>query len=366
MQQLIKHNLIKWARTRNALSIDVAATKLGITADKLRQWESGNQCPTFKQIEKIAKKFYVPLGYLFLDEPPQEELPIPDFRTQDNTEITAPSPALLEVVYDAQLKQSWLKEIREEEQIKPILTTSNQKNTAALISELLDIDKLRTDALNYADFLKSIIAKLDSEGFIVIRNGIVGNNTHRPLNVQEFRGFALYDQFAPLIFINGKDAKAGQIFTIIHELVHLFLGESGLDGGFNKNVEQQCNQIAAEILVPTKDFKNIYQPEQEQEIAKQFKVSRFVILLKAKHLNLVTEKYFNNRWQQFSDDAQPNTRSKTSGGDFYTNVKFRAGGESFLNTIINYTLAGKVLYRDAYRLTGLKGNTFNKYCAINE
>ena len=361
MEQLIKSSLIKWARERQNFSVDNAAKKLGIKTKTLNAWEQGGTFPTFKQIEKIAQKFYVPLGYLFLSEPPIEKLPIPDFRTTNNEEVLTPSPNLLDVVHDAQLKQSWLKEIREEEGGDPIVTSNNQE-TASLINKKLNIFQLREEAKNYEDFLNSIITQLDKQGFIIIRNSIVGNNIHRPLDVGEFRGFALYDECAPLIFINGKDAKAGQIFTVIHELAHLYLGESALDGGFDKNTEQTCNQIAAEVLVPEKEFKDNYKEHQEEKIAKEFKVSRFVILLKAKHLNLVTQEYFNARWQELNKNVQQDNRSRSTGGDFYKNIKFRAGGERFLNTVIHYTLAGKVLYRDAYRLTGLKGKTFNEYC----
>jgi len=363
MTQLIQSSLIKWARQRQKLSLEDAAKKLAIKTDTLNAWEQGQKFPNFKQIEKIAQKFYVPLGYLFLSKPPIEKLPIPDFRTVDNTEIATPSPNLLAVVHDSQLKQSWLKEIREEEGSKPILISHNKQNIAALISDQLNIDQLRQVATNYEDFLSSLITQLDNLGFIVIRNGVVGNNAHRPLDVAEFRGFALFDKLAPLIFINGKDAKAGQIFTIIHELVHLYLGESGLDGGFDKNTEQQCNQIAAEVLLPQSEFNNQYQKHYEAEIAQQFKVSRFVVLIKAKQLNLIDQNYFNSRWQEFNEDIKNYKQINAGGGgDFYKNIKFRAGGESFLNTVINYTLAGKVLYRDAYNLTGLKDKSFSQYC----
>ena len=362
MEQLIQSSLIKWARERQNLSPDVAAKKLNIKTDTLKAWEQGDKFPNFKQIETIAQKLYVPFGYLFLDRPPEEKLPIPDFRTLNSEEVLAPSPNLLAVVHDAQLKQSWLKEIREEEGAEPILDDyHNDNDIVSMINQKLNVIQLRNKAKTYEDFLRNIITELDELGFIIIRNGIVGNNTHRPLDVDEFRGFALYDKFAPLIFINGKDAKAGQIFTIIHELAHLFLGESGLDGGFNRNIEQRCNQIAAEVLVPEQELRNQYQKTQEENIAKTFKVSRFVVLLKAKHLNLINQEYFETRWQEFSEEVKANNLEQSGGGDFYKNVKFRAGGANFLNTVINYTLAGKVLYRDAYRLTGLKDKTFSKY-----
>ena len=361
---MIKNNIIKWARERSSLSIESAAKKLSIKQEVWEDWEKGVTQPTFKKIEKIAQNFYVPLGYLFLDTPPVEQLPIPDFRTINNEELKKPSPELLDVVYDAQRKQTWLTEIRAQEEQPQVLNIENYKNDEQIITTIRDdlgINFLQKEAENHEIFLRNIIESLDEQGFMVIRNGIVGNNTHRPLKTDEFRGFALYDKYAPLIFINGKDAKAGQIFTIIHELAHLLLGESGLDGSFNKNTEQRCNKIAAEVLVPSHQLKEIYKRGNEEYIAKQFKVSSFVILIKAKQLGLITQDYLDERWQYFKDKIP-----KISNVDFrkFSTQIFesRAGGKQFLHTVINYTLAGKTLYRDAYKLTGLNGRIFTEYC----
>ena len=355
MKLLINHKLIRWARDRERLSEEAAARKLGVKLSRLREWEQGRAHPSFKQIQKIAQKFYVPLGYLFLPEPPQEQLPIPEFRTIANQELMRPSSALLAVLHDAQLKQSWLKEIREEEQAPAILTTSDADPVA-------HIEQLRAQTTTYENFLSELIAKLDSLGFIVIRNSVVGNNTHRPLDVDEFRGFALYNRHAPLIFINGKDSKGAQIFTLMHELAHLVLGESGLDRGFNHRLETKCDQIAADALVPSAEFSEVYRSRQSlQQSAKHFRVSVYVVLIKAKQLGLISRGQFAQYWQE-EKDKRHQARSGSGRDDFYLNVKFRAGGDTFLQTVINYTLAGKTLYRDAYQLTGISGNTFDKYC----
>ena len=364
MQPLIKHHLITWARERQQLSLAVAAKKLGVTVDKLQDWEKGDTFPTFKQVQKIAKKFYVPLGYLFLDEPPVLQLPIPDFRTPNNEHLSHYSSELLAVIHDAQIKQTWLSEIREEEGVQPIFKHPMQiDKVVPLINKMLNIEVLRDSASNYENFLQGMIDALDQKGFMVIRNGVVGNNTHRPLDPCEFRGFALYDEYAPLIFINCKDTKAGQIFTLVHELAHLYLGESGLDGDFSVHTERQCNQIAAEVLVPKHTFKERYRKGEEDSVATFFKVSRFVILIRAKQLGLIEPSYFAESWQAYVDELGlvASNRNSSGGGNFYHSVKFKVGGEKFLHTVINYTLAGKMLYRDAYRLTGLKDNTLHKY-----
>ena len=361
MAALINNNLIRWARQREQLSEGAAAHKLGVKLSRLREWEQGSAHPSFKQIQKIAQKFYVPLGYLFLPEPPEEHLSIPEFRTRANAKLRRPSSALLAALHDAQLKQAWLKEIREEEQAPAVLPASDDE-PAERIGRLLDIEQLRARTKTYEDFLSSLIAKLDSLGFIVIRNGVVGNNVHRPLFVKEFRGFALYDAHAPLIFLNARDAKAGQIFTLMHELAHLVLGDSGLDRGFDHELETHCDQIAADVLAPSREFIEAYRNEQAlEQIAQRFRVSIYVALIKAQQLGIISRSQFVQLWQQ-AQDQRRQTTSGSAGGDFYRNAKFRAGGDTFIQTVINYTLAGKTLYRDAYQLTGLSSVSFERYC----
>lgn len=360
---MIKGKIIKWARERAKFSLQSAATKLNVSETTLQHWEKDTVQPTTRQIENIAKKYYIPFGYLFLNEPLDETLDIPDYRTIKNKELQTPSLELLDSVYDAQRKQAWLKEIREEEQQPPIINTNNPQDNAQIISairDLLNIDQMQSEAKNYESYLSNIIAELDNQGIMVIKNGVVGFNTHRPLDWKEFRGFALYDDYAPLIFINGNDYKSAQIFTIIHELAHILLKESSLDGNYNKNTEQKCNIIAAEILAPTKIMKEWYEEKQELKIAHQLKVSSFVILIKAKQLRLINQDYFDERWKYFKEHYDK-LQISSSGGSFYANLPYKAGGRQFLDAVINYTLSGKLLCRDAYNLTGLNSKTFNTY-----
>ena len=338
-----------------------ASKKIG--SKKYKDWEEGKAEPTLKQVKRIAQKLYVPYGYLFLSNPPEEKLPIPDFRTIKNKELSNPSIELLDTIYDAQRKQDWLREEKIRENENKVITP--KKHTAEeiinKIKEFLAIDKIRKEEKDYENFLKALIERLHKKEFLIIRNGVVGNNTHRPLEVEEFKGFALFDEYAPLIFINGKDHKSSQIFTLIHELVHLFLNESALDGGYDLQTEQNCNKLAAEILLPGEELKRDFQKTELEKIANTFKVSVFVVLIKAKQSGLINEKEFKNQWKIYQERVKEKTTSKSEGGNFYRNVNFRAGGENFLFRVGSSTLAGETLYRDAYALTGLRGKTFDTY-----
>ena len=353
---MINPEVIKWARQRANFSLDAVKN----ISPKYKEWEEGKSQPNLKQLEKISKKLYCPFGYFFLSIPPEVKLPITDFRTIANRGMAnPPSINLLETIYDAQRKKNWLREqkIKDKEDKLIAKTNYTEQEIITKIKKLLNIENLRKNAKTYEDFLRELIENLDEKDFLVIRNGIVGHNTHRPLDIEEFKGFSLFDEYAPVIFINGKDSKASQIFTLIHELVHLFLNESALDGTYHLQTEQKCNQLAAEILLPKENLKD-FQLKKIEDIAKQFKVSVFVVLIRAKQLGFIEEKIFQEQWEIYKAKVKIPTGS---GGNFYQNVKFKAGGENFLLRVIRSTLAGETLYREAYSLTGLKATTFDKY-----
>ena len=203
----------------------------------------------------------------------------------------------------------------------------------------------------------------------MVFNGIVGNNTRRKLDPDEFQGFVLVDEYAPLIFVNGADFKAAQIFTLAHELVHLFIGESGLsqfvalDPGSHE-IEQFCNKAAAEFLVPEKDLHAFWPTAKSsanpyQTIARHFKVSHIVGARRARDINLIDQDAFNQFYRAYRDDERRRQQQQKSGGDFWHLPQWRIG-TLFAATVICAAKEGRLPYRDAYALTGLKGGSFEK------
>ena len=206
-------------------------------------------------------------------------------------------------------------------------------------------------------------------GILVMKSGVVGNNPHRPLLVEEFRGFALFDEYAPLIFINGADTKAAQMFTLAHELAHLWLGESGVSNLYatmspNIAIEKFCNQVAAELLVPLAEFTAAWNTKNDplleaRRLAGKFKVSTLVLLRRALDAGFVNQTDFE---QLFDEESKRliDLVSGRSGGDFYLTQKSRLGSR-FAQAIIESTLEGRTLYRDAFQLLGVaKVETFNE------
>ena len=226
------------------------------------EWVRGEAKPSVRQLEDFAKKTHVPFGYFFLPEPPEEQIPIPDYRTIAGNGVVRPSPSLLETVYNMQRRQAWMREDQLQAGMEPfgfVGSASLKEDAEAVGREMRRMLGLNdgwaalvgTWTAAVGEFRRAI----EDLGVMAVVNGVVGNNTSWKLEVEEFRGFALSDPYAPLIFINGYDAKSAQMFTLAHELAHIWLGESALSDASAEpmklgKTETWCNQVAAECLVP--------------------------------------------------------------------------------------------------------------------
>jgi Zn-dependent peptidase ImmA (M78 family) len=211
--------------------------------------------------------------------------------------------------------------------------------------------------------------QIETVGVLIVINGVVGNNTHRKLSTEEFRGFALCDGYAPLIFINGSDANAAQMFTMAHELAHLWLGEDGVSN-FDAlqpapaRVERLCNAAAAEFLVPARTLKACWAEAQQaqehyQYLARRFKVSPLVAARRALDLQFATRDEFFAFYRDYLDDDR-RKRGESKGGHFWNTQNVRVGSR-FGAAVVRAAKEGRLLYREAYRLTGLRGKTFDKF-----
>lgn len=368
----VSPDLVRWARERADLGIADLAKKF----PKLESWERGEARPTFKQLEAFAQTTHVPIGYLFLPAPPEERIPIPDFRTIRDREALHPSPDLLETIYTMQRRQAWLREERiegEAERLDFVGSARLTDDPAAVGREMRRMlgfdDGWASEVRTWQQAVLELRRVIEQLGVMAVINGVVGNNTHRPLDVAEFRGFTLSDPYAPLIFVNGADAKSVQMFTLAHELAHLWLGEEGLSGFENllpggTEVEDWCNQAAAEFLVPASEMKvhwrdSTRDPEAFRALSGRFKVSPIVVGRRALDLRLVDRETFFAFYRAYVKEER--TRSAgTSGGDFYSNQNTRVG-ELFATHVVRAAIEGRVGFKEAYELTGLRGGAFQEY-----
>ena len=369
----VKPELLLWACERSGRGVDALARQQSFS--KLPAWISGEERPTLKQLERFAQATYTPFGFFFLPKPPEESVPIPDLRTVGNQYSGHPSPDLLDTMYICQQRQEWYRDFARSMGEKELPFVGS----ASLDSDFTEVARNISHALGFSleerckmptwtEALRSFIQQADSFGIMVMVSGIVGSNTRRSLDPKEFRGFAISDPLAPLVFINGKDTKAAQMFTLAHELAHIWLGETALsDVGPitmpSNKVEVWCNQVAAELLVPLSALQEAHDSfkslrEALDHLARWFKVSTLVILRRLHDAGKLTREEL---WQAYNKEVDRLLAiSKKAGGNFYLTLPARVS-RRFAQALVISTLEGQTLHRDAFRLLG-----FRKYTTFRE
>ena len=364
----INPTLITWAITRAGFDVD----KFLDNNPVIQKWIEEVKKPTVKQLENFAHKVHIPFGYLFLSEPPKETIPFPFFRT-GNQQTDKVSLNVFDTIQILQRRQDWITEYLQDNEQEPLSFVGRfNKNATAneVVADIRNTLELQPNwACNFATWeetLAFITSKIEAIGVFINFNGIVENNTHRPISVDECRGFVLVNPYAPFMFVNAADAKAAQLFTIIHELAHIWLGESA--GFDNQNLmpaddptEKLCDAIAAEFLVPASSLIDIWQDKPSIDYARRyFKVSPIVIGRRAMDLGLITRGEFFTFYNGYMDSFKQKKENQKGGGDFYATARKRLSVTfaSYVNQAVNQN---KLLYRDAYKITGLKGDTYQKF-----
>jgi Zn-dependent peptidase ImmA (M78 family) len=366
--------MLRWARERAGLNIE----NLQKAFPKIEAWERGELQPTLKQLERFAKSMRVPFGFLFLGSPPDEPLPIPDFRTLAAARLRHPSPDLLDTIYLCQQRQEWYhgySQVTGEIPLPFIGTATLLDDVVQIAADIrrqlnFDIGE-RSKIPTWTEALRRFVEHAEMAGILVMVSGIVGNNTHRKLDPEEFRGFGLVDDLAPLVFINAADTKSAQMFTLAHELAHIWLGESGVSDAqittyTNEKIERWCNQVAAELLVPLETLQETYRPEialheEVNRLARTFKVSTLVILRRIYDAGALDEVEFWQAYREEQNRLRQFERRGGSGGDFYRTLNVRVS-KRFAQAVVTSTLEGQTLFRDAFQMLGIrKQETFNKF-----
>jgi len=324
--------------------------------------------PTLRQLEDFARATRTPIGYFFLSEPPVEQVPIPDFRTIASARLQRPTPDLLDTIYLCQQRQEWYRDFarmagaRALDFVGSASVSSNVVETAAQIRQKLkfDLEERRT-LPSWTEALRRFIELADNTGVMVMVSGVVGSNNRRKLDPDEFRGFTLADVLAPIVFVNGSDTKAAQMFTLAHELAHVWLGQSGVSdehpaAAAQNVIERWCNDVAAELLVPLDVLRHDYDRARDvltemQRLARRFKVSTLVILRRMFDAGGLTRQQLRD---QYAAELQRLMRLPTgSGGNFYLTLGARAS-KRFARALVVSTLEGQSSFTEAFRLLGFK------------
>lgn len=363
----ISEDRYRWAIQRAGYSVDDYVAKY----PKMADWMEGVKQPTIKQLEEFAQRVYLPLGFLFLENIPTENIPFPVFRGDagryDHFDLN-----VYDTVNAVQQRQDWLEDYIKDNEIETCgfvgcatLKTSVSEAVATL-RRYLQLENRWAFGLKTTNMAVSkLTEKLEEAGVFLVYNGVVGNNTHRVLKVSECRGFALVNEFAPYIFVNSADAPAAQLFTLIHEAAHLMLGVSAGHAETNTLsedvTERWCDAVAAEFLVPEVELRQIWDGDLKK-MCRNFKVSELVIVRRAHDLGLMTNEEYQKFWIEYRN--RPVKKKAGSGGDFYrTSVK--RVGRLFAIHVKNAVKSRQLSYTQAYRLTGLYGKTFDQFMNNN-
>ena len=350
--------------------LEWAIKRAGVSAEsihkKAEQWVSGKARPTFNQAIDLAKTLQIPFGYLWLKEPPREQEIIPDLRTIGNTANPERSLTLKTLLRDAKFKQEWFKDyltennIVVERAVGQFTINDDIDEIATDIAEKLKASDVVAKGKRKDDVLRYFIKKAEKLNILVMKNKTLGATKNR-LSLSEFRGFAIYDAAAPLVFINSNDSAAAQIFTLMHELAHLWIGQSGisnLETEGASEVELKCNEIAARILMPEVKIRQFFSNGNAanllNEASSAFSVSPLSILNRIRNLGLIAHDAYRElyaREQREFSRAQTHNDAEDPRGFAPPQKLVRSrNGDLFSFAVVDAVLNGKESYTNGARL----------------
>lgn len=362
----VSPELLTWAVERVGQNVEEYA----LQNENFKEWLAEKKQPTFNQIRDFANQFYLPLGYMFLEKPPKEPPSIVFFRKKIDAKQNINVNDTIDIL---KYRQEWLSEYLKVNEFQKLdfvgkfknYSFNNIMNICKYTRQILGLkDNWAFEFSNVREALNKLVSILEDIGIIVIFNGVVENNSHRKIEVEACRGFALVNDYAPFIFINAKDSEVAQIFTLVHEFAHILIGYTAgisnidiTDKEISKE-ERLCNKIASNFLLPESLFLDMWNKNNNIDIlSKRFKVSRFVIGIRAVELNLMSFEEYKNKKRLWTKEDYNDTK-KNSGGNYYA-MAIRRTSRTFLIHLYNALNSGQILHLDAYKLAGMKGESFH-------
>ncbi|MBP6871480.1 MAG: ImmA/IrrE family metallo-endopeptidase [Bacteroidales bacterium] len=379
----ITPNVLKWARESARMSEANAAAKISVSIDKLKEWEGGQSQPTIKQAQTLAKAYKRPFALLFLPDIPRDFQPLQDFRKKGSKELTTSS---IFIIREIQQKQAWISEVyAENDEIKlPFVGRFTIHDNPQIVAK----DILKTLNINPGKYktetpIKEWIDAAESNGIFISRTSFI--HSRLKLDAEELQGFAISDSYAPFVFVNSEDWNAPQLFTLVHELAHIWIAETGLSNEIeqeiriNKNshpVELFCNEVAANALMPYEIIMgfglDIYQNSKKVFTAsKQLGVSSFALLVRALNLKLISASVYQKLKNQADFDyaeflkreAEKKAKNKEKdkpGGPNYFLLQLNRNSRLFTQTVLDAFHGGNIEATLASNLLNVQVNKFIK------
>ncbi len=351
----ITPKVLKWARESAKISPERAAAKVAVPIDRLFEWEEGNSYPTIRQAKLLAKMYKRPFAVLFLPDIPDDFQPLQDFRKKGAKELTTAS---LFIIREIQQKQSWIREYRIDNQAEKLTFVgkfTRNDDPASVARDILKTLEITPPAYHSSP-LAEWIHSAERKGIFVSRTSFI----HPKLKIdpEEIQGFAIADKYAPFVFINSNDWKAAQLFTLVHELAHIWINQSGISNEIESlsnstrrnnrnNIELFCNDVAANALMPS-SFVNSINPEIFSDIDGVFKlakdtgVSTFALLIRALNLNIITPKTYKQLKRKAEDRFSEHLarkiekdKNKKKGGPSFYLLRLLRNGREFSQIVLD-------------------------------
>ena len=379
----ITAKVFKWARESARISEELAASKVSVSIDKLKEWENGKSFPTIRQAQILAKAYKRPFAIFFLPEIPNDFQPLQDFRKAGSKEL---STASLFIIREVQQKQSWIREIKIEnnEEVIPFVGRFTLKDNPAIVAQDI-LNTLNINPLNYNtnNPILEWIDKAESKGIFISRTSFI--HSRLKLDSSEIQGFAIADKYAPFIFINSDDWNAPQLFTIVHELAHIWIAETGISNEIELSfkevndynpIELFCNEVAANALIPKEFIENLDSKvfSNGKEVFKNARiigVSSFAFLVRALNLKIISFRTYK-RLKKDADfefsaflkreterKAKQKLKEKASGPSYYL-LQLNRNGRLFTQIVLDAFHGGYIEPTQASNLLNVKINKFPK------
>ena len=286
---------------------------------------------------------------------------------------------MIDTIHDMEAVQEWMVNYRKEWNYDTISIVGSLKGITdiSVIADTIPKDlglniEWYKDCVNPSEAFNKVRGLLEECGIVVMMNGIVGKNTHRALDVNEFRAFAMVNEWAPFIFINGADSAGGRLFSLFHELVHLWIGENDLynDTKYSANgikpIEVTCNAVAGALMVPKTVFLEKWNNntnddihEKIKELARMFRCSSSVIARRALDNKKIDQNVYNMVIADAIEAYIQTKQEKSSGGDYYRVARSKLDGV-FVRALCESVNSGRTSFTEAYRLTNTTSKTFSK------
>ena len=377
----ITPNVLKWARESARMSEEIAASKVSVSVEKLKEWENGTQQPTIHQAETLAKAYRRPFALFFLPEIPRDFQPLQDFRRKTAKPL---GTASIFIIREIQQKQAWISEVYEENHDKKLSFVgkySIKDNPIEVADDIITTLDISPFHYSLEKPIREWIDKAESRGIFISRTSFI--HSRLKLDSEELQGFTISDQYAPFVFVNSEDWDAPQLFTLVHELAHIWIAESGISNEIEPEIrfkdilhpiELFCNEVAANALMPISIIRslNAHIFDSTKDVfktAKAFGISSFALLYRAFNLDLINIE----RYRSLKDEAQKEfegyllreeekkaKKTEPTGGPNPYLLRLNKNGRLFTQIVLDAFRGGFIDPAQASNLLNTQVNNFHK------